>query len=836
MVVSTFGNVCLFRAVVALCAAMTWPALPTSATARQAAPPISRNSALPDLTRLPETILAPIDPVAEFAADAKRGRTGPLRFAVPAAIQVTPDKDGTWDPLPNGGRVWRWRVSCAGATDLNFCFAAFHLPEGATLHVGSGTEVYFQGPYTARDNKDHGQLWTPVLPGGSAWAELFVPAGAVEQPRLLLTQIGCGYRDLFRRGQNNPIPQAGSCNVDVICPEADSWRDEIRSVAVYTISGTYACSGTLIMDAPGDFRSYFLSAAHCGVNSGNAPSVVVYWNYFSPACGQHGGGSLSQNQIGAVFRASRADADFLLLELEGIPDSSVNAYYAGWDRSTVPPSSSVGIHHPRADEKSISFSFTPLIAMENCVAPISGLLTHWRVTFDLGTTEPGSSGSGLWNSATHLLTGFLTGGLSSCDRPDGYDCYGRFSVAWDGTSASTRLRDWLDSGNTNPLTKPGSNYRPFPNVTTAGFALLSEDCLPPNGVLDAGETVTVSFSLQNTGHGAVSNLVATLLVTNGVVPRDGPQSYGAMSGGGPVVARNFTFTVGGPCGLPIAPTLQLTDGTNNLPDVSFVLPTGSPVMALYQDFDGTAVPALPAEWAATGSAAIARWVTTSAQFDTAPGCVFAPNPGVTNDNRLISPLLPITSPNARLTFRHSYNTEQGFDGGVLELSTNDGPFIDILVAGGAFVSGGYNGNISGNYGNPAGGRPGWTGNSGSFITTIVQIPASAAGKTVRLRWRFGSDASVGAVGWYVDTISLNDGYACCRILTSAQLVNPRIVLPNQFAFSFQSSSNVIYVMEACTNLTLTNWFALSTNLGDGTLRSITNLATEPQKILRLRAQ
>ena len=43
----------------------------------------------------------------------------------------------------------------------------------------------------------------------------------------------------------------------------------------------------------------------------------------------------------------------------------------------------------------------------------------------------------------------------------------------------------------------------------------------------------------------------------------------------------------------------------------------------------------------------------------------------------------------------------------------------------------------------------------------MNLPASAAGQSVQLRWRFGSDTSVGITGWYVDTITVKDGYACC---------------------------------------------------------------------------
>src|SRR6185436_5237515 len=131
----------------------------------------------------------PTDAQRELAVDANIGGAAPLRFAVPSKIEVTPATHGTWEQLPDG-RLWRLRIISAGATDLNFGFTTFWLPEGATLHVCSENDAYFQGPYTAADNKPHRELWTPVVPGAAAFLELFVPAQSKEQPQIVLSQIG----------------------------------------------------------------------------------------------------------------------------------------------------------------------------------------------------------------------------------------------------------------------------------------------------------------------------------------------------------------------------------------------------------------------------------------------------------------------------------------------------------------------------------------------------------------------------------------------------------------------------------------------------------------------
>ena len=56
---------------------------------------------------------------------------------------------------------------------------------------------------------------------------------------------------------------------------------------------------------------------------------------------------------------------------------------------------------------------------------------------------------------------------------------------------------------------------------------------------------------------------------------------------------------------------------------------------------------------------------------------------------------------------------------------NGGAFMDILAAGGSFVTGGYNVTISGCRNNSLEGRMGWGHNSGGYITTTVNLGATS---------------------------------------------------------------------------------------------------------------
>lgn len=197
-------------------------------------------------------------------------------------------------------------------------------------------------------------------------------------------------------------------------------------------------------------------------------------------------------------------------------------------------------------------------------------------------------------------------------------------------------------------------------------------------------------------------------------------------------------------------------------------PPCTSLRTLSENFDSLTPPALPADWLATNALGPPpMWVTSnsgvpSPPADTFPNAASIDDPGVVSDKRLDSLQFSFFEGFfPRLTFRHNFNLEAsdmdpnlGFDGGVLEISTDGGnTFQDITAAGGSFVSGGYNRTISTDRGSPIAGRQAWSGNSNGFITTVVNLPTI---QTVgRLRWRMASDTSGSGEGWRVDTVFIS---------------------------------------------------------------------------------
>ena len=450
-----------------------------TAQARQGEPPYSLAHPSKALRAVSVEEIGTIDAAARRReADALASTGAPtkrLRTADPIGVDIDTERHGEWWTLADGSRLWRVAIRVAGATDLRLTFAHFALPQGATLHV-IGADSYYQGPYASADAPD-GTFHSPAVPGERATIELHVPAGIdIARGALELRSVGAGFRDLFKRTSDTGPGTSGPCNVNVVCPLGEPYPDQIRAVGYYEFvadedQGTYICTGTLLADVPHDRRNYFLTAAHCVASGSEAQSMVVYWNYQSTQCGglsPPAGGFLTDDQHGATLRATRADVDFTLVELSQPPEASWDVYYAGWDATGTVPTGTIGIHHPSGDVKKITAGPMPGTT-DNCIGTGGSTTnTHWETgPYSQGTTEGGSSGSGLFvpanNGGGHdrLLIGTLSGGFAACSTTnpsqpnDETDCYGKLANAWAGSSTSARLRDWLDPSGSGALTTDG---------------------------------------------------------------------------------------------------------------------------------------------------------------------------------------------------------------------------------------------------------------------------------------------------------------------------------------------------------------------------------------------
>ena len=213
------------------------------------------------------------------------------------------------------------------------------------------------------------------------------------------------------------------------------------------------------------------------------------------------------------------------------------------------------------------------------------------------------------------------------------------------------------------------------------------------------------------------------------------------------------------------------DDSRGQMDISAVAVPAPPPCDLYtaldEKFDDVTPPDLPPFWTAINGIDPdgVLWKTSdsglpSPPYDTAPNAAWVNDPPVISDKYLDAPgVYTFESSYVRLTFRHNFNLEAseldpnlGFDGGVLELSIDGGNTFQDVTVWGSFETGGYTRTIATNRGSPIAGRPAWSGNSGGFITTIVDLPSELLNAV--LRWRMASDNTGSSEGWRVDTTNV----------------------------------------------------------------------------------
>jgi hypothetical protein len=128
-----------------------------------------------------------------------------------------------------------------------------------------------------------------------------------------------------------------------------------------------------------------------------------------------------------------------------------------------------------------------------------------------------------------------------------------------------------------------------------------------------------------------------------------------------------------------------------------------------------------------------------------------------SDTVLASAQVTTLPADARLKFRHMSDTENTYDGGVLEYSTDGTTWLD---AGPLIVSGGYLSGFGGGVPADVRGRDAWGGDSDGWRDVEVDL-SGLAGQSLQFRFRFATDADGADVGWWIDDAVIETTvYAC----------------------------------------------------------------------------
>jgi len=296
----------------------------------------------------------------------------------------------------------------------------------------------------------------------------------------------------------------------------------------------------------------------------------------------------------------------------------------------------------------------------------------------------------------------------------------------------------------------------FSSVTVTGGA---------DNVADPGETVSMKVSISDLSPVTLAAAHATLATrAAGITVTGASADFPDISSG--QTAENtapFTFTIDRAvsCGTLLQFTIEISSpaGFSRIP---FIVRVGR---ADSQQLFSDGAESGESQWVhASGikkkKKRFDTWSISARRFHSGGHAWFSLDPGQVTDSHLetMSIQVPGDVKNAQLVFFHSFEFEFGtWDGGVLEISTG-GDFED---AGAKIVSGGYNGQIRPNTSNPLSGRSGWVeGTLGALKQVVVDL-SSYSGKTVVIRFRFGSDETGGGGGWYIDDVMLRGDRVSC---------------------------------------------------------------------------
>ncbi|MGB1577575.1 MAG: trypsin-like peptidase domain-containing protein [Flavobacteriales bacterium] len=357
-------------------------------------------------------------------------KDAPWRFGVEHEVFWNMQNSGNWSE-ESGFRVWRLGVRAEGATSLSFYLSRFVVPKGGELFVWDEERTHFLGSFTHENVKEWEGLALSLMEGDSVVLEYREPLSIPATGEIEVSQVVQGYRSLLRReaellaenASSGPFGNSGACNINVNCPEGADWQVEKQAVALIVNGGFATCTGSLVNNTANDGTPYFLTANHC---LGTPNTWTYYFNHESSTCS--GSTGPTNNSIsGGSLLVNNGGSDVALIQLSSAPPASWGVEYAGWDASGASPQNATGIHHPSGDVKKICFENN-----SPYTSTAGGAQVWWISQWEAGVTEPGSSGSPLFDQ-NHRIIGQLYGGAAACSgtvNNGAYDYYGRFDISW----------------------------------------------------------------------------------------------------------------------------------------------------------------------------------------------------------------------------------------------------------------------------------------------------------------------------------------------------------------------------------------------------------------------
>jgi hypothetical protein len=285
-----------------------------------------------------------------------------------------------------------------------------------------------------------------------------------------------------------------------------------------------------------------------------------------------------------------------------------------------------------------------------------------------------------------------------------------------------------------------------------------------DGILDPGESGTLHITVANSGVIAAEGVSVTATTTTPGV------TLGKRIEVGNVAALShvdIAIPVKLATNAPINTTLDVTVNVQGDAGCS----TGRLAIALHAPMGVDEQAAVSASdnletsivaWTPTGEGGADLWGRAS--DGKGNHLLFGADATFISDTQLVSPVLQASATDPLVvTLKHAFNLEGiagliAFDGGVIEVSNDGGAtWRDVTEVG---VDPGYTDALLPDFGNPLGGRDGFSNTSASFPafeSLTLDFGTQFAGQAVQLRFRLGTDiccSAAGVAGWQIDDFAV----------------------------------------------------------------------------------
>jgi hypothetical protein len=359
--------------------------------------------------------------------DARALTLEPNQIGINRSVEVSPTTRAQKFVNPDGTHVSVLIIRSSGASGVGVHFRNFALADGEEVYVyGGGSNSIVFGPYTEKGPWGSGEFWSGTVDGDTAVIEFYKNTDETQQG-FDVSEVSHILPELDWRLRSNE-PDVLNCEVDESC-FSDPQKNAVARI-LFNNNGPYLCTGTLLNNFAQDGTPYFLTANHCVNSQAVAQTVEAYWFYQTTSCNSGILRNWVHSPPGANLLATQGSNDFAFLRLQTNPPGG--AFFSGWTSVAQSAGTNVfGLHHPDGyiPPSVNSYLRRSTGSIANTTFGCLGLTNGYEVGWTSGSTEPGSSGSGLFTSNGHYLVGVLSCGPAppTCNNPGaGYSKFANF--------------------------------------------------------------------------------------------------------------------------------------------------------------------------------------------------------------------------------------------------------------------------------------------------------------------------------------------------------------------------------------------------------------------------